>query len=70
MNISFFKKTISLLIIVLFAFLLNACKTIKAAVSFKWGKRTESEYHLAAKKNQKIYTSTAYPNPWIGKGPI
>jgi hypothetical protein len=41
MNNTVLKRVIFLLSIVLFIFSLSACKTIKAAVSFKWGKRTE-----------------------------
>jgi hypothetical protein len=65
MNNSVLKKVILLLSIVLFIFSLSACETIKAAVSFKWGKRTEYEHHLEAKKAQKEYPSTSYPGPWI-----
>jgi len=59
------KKIILLLSIVLFIFSLSACKTLKAAVSFKWGKRTEYERHLEAKKTQKEYPSTSYAGPWL-----
>ena len=65
MNISVLKNIILLLSIVLFIFSLSACKTLKAAVSFKWGKRTECEYLLEAKKAQKEYPSTSYAVPWL-----
>jgi hypothetical protein len=54
-----------LLSIVLFIFSLSACETIKAGVSFKWGKRTKCEHHLEAKKAQKEYPSTSAAGPWI-----
>ena len=53
MNNSVLKRVILLLSIVLFIFSLSACETMKAAVSFKWGKRTECEHHLEAKKDPK-----------------
>ena len=65
MNNSVLKRGILLLSIVLFIFSLSACKTLKAAVSFKWGKRTECEHHLEAKKTQKEYPSTSYAVPWL-----
>jgi hypothetical protein len=65
MNNSVLKKVILLLSIVLFIFSLSACETIKAAVSFKWGKRTKCEHHLEAKKAQKEYPSTSAAGPWI-----
>ena len=49
MNKSVLKRVILLLSIVLFIFSLSACETIKAAITFKWGKRTEYERHLEAK---------------------
>jgi hypothetical protein len=49
MNNSVLKRVILLLSIVLFIFSLSACETIKAAITFKWGKRTEYERHLEAK---------------------
>ncbi len=52
MSNSVLKRVIFLLTIVLFIFYLSACKTMKAAVSFKWGKITESEHHLEVKKAQ------------------
>ncbi len=67
MNNSVLKKVILLLSIVLFIFSLSACETIKAAVSFKWGKRTKCEHHLEAKKatsltffSAKNLTKTAF----------
>jgi len=65
MNNSVLKKIILLLSIVLFIFSLSACKTLKAAISFKWGKGPECEHHLEAKKTQKEYLSTLYAGPWI-----
>ena len=65
MNNSVLKRVIFLLSIVLFIFSLSACKTIKAAVSFKWGKRTKCEHHLEAKKSQKEYPSTSAAGPWV-----
>ena len=59
MNNSVLKKIMLLLSIVLFIISLSACKTLKAAVSFKWGKITESEHHLVAKKSQKEYPKTS-----------
>jgi hypothetical protein len=56
MNTWVFKKVIFLLPIVLFIFSLSGCKTIKAAVSFQWGKRIESEHHLEAKKPKENIT--------------
>ena len=53
MNNSILKRVILFLSIVLFIFSLSACETIKAAVSFKWGKRTEYEHHLEAKKPKR-----------------
>ena len=38
---------------------------MKAAVSFKWGKRTECERHLEAKKVQIKYPSTSNEDPWL-----
>ena len=49
MNNSVLKRVILILGIVLFIFSLSACETIKAAITFKWGKRTEYERHLEAK---------------------
>ena len=49
MNKSVLKRVILLLSIVLFIFSLSACETIRAAITFKWGKRTEYERHLEAK---------------------
>jgi hypothetical protein len=49
MNKSVLKRVILLLSFVLFIFSLSACETIKAAITFKWGKRTEYERHLEAK---------------------
>ena len=65
MNNTVLKRVIFLLSIVLFIFSLSACETIKAAVSFKWGKRTKCEHHLEAKKAQKEYPSTSAAGPWI-----
>lgn len=65
MNNSVLKKIILLLSIVLFIFSLSACKTLKAAVSFKWGKKTEYGRHLEAKKTQKEYPLTSIAGPWI-----
>ena len=65
MSNSVLKKIIFLLTIVLFIFSLSGCETMKAAVSFKWGKRTEFEHHLVAQKAQKEYSSTLYTGPWI-----
>ena len=65
MNNSTLKKVILLLSIVLFIFSLSACKTIKAAVSFQWGKRIESKYYLEAKKSPKEYPPTSNAGPWI-----
>ena len=59
MNNRVLKRVILLLGIVLFIFFLSACKTIKTTVSFKWGKRTESEHYLEAKKALKEYPSTS-----------
>ena len=59
MNNRVLKNIIFLLTIVLFILSLSACKTMKAAVSFKWGKRTECERHLEAKKVQIKYPSTS-----------
>jgi len=55
MNNRVLKNIIFLLTIVFFIFSLSACKTMKAAVSFNWGKRTECKHHLEAKKDQKEY---------------
>ena len=57
MNNSVLKKVILLLSIVFFIFSLSACETIKAAVTFNWGKRTEYERHLEAKTPKKEYPS-------------
>ena len=65
MNNSILKRAILLLSIVLFMFSLSSCETIKAAVSFKWGKRTGYERHLKAKNGQKEYPSTSYAGPWL-----
>ena len=65
MNNRVLKHIIFLLIIVLFIFSLSACKTMKAAVSFKWGKRTECKRHLEAKKDQREYLLTSNAGPWI-----
>jgi len=65
MSNSVLKRIILLLSIVLFIFSLSACKTLKAAVSFKWGKRTKSEHHLEAKKTPKEYLSTSNEGPWL-----
>jgi hypothetical protein len=56
------------IVIVLSMFFLSACKTIKAAVSFEWGKITESVHQLEAKKAQKEYPSTS--NPEIKKDTV
>jgi hypothetical protein len=58
MNNHVLKRVILLLSIVLFIFSLSACETIKAAITFKWGKRTEYERHLEAKTPKKEYPST------------
>ena len=50
MNNIVLKRVILILGIVLFIFSLSACETMKAAISFKWGKRTEYERSLEAKK--------------------
>jgi len=65
MNNRVLKNIIFLLTIVLFILSLSACKTMKAAVSFKWGKRTECERHLEAKKVQIKYPSTSNEDPWL-----
>jgi hypothetical protein len=70
MNNSVFKKSIFLLVIVLSIFFLSACETMKAAVSFKWGKRTNNKHNLEAKKAQKECPSTSCSNPSIMKGPV
>ena len=57
MNNSVLKNIILLLSIVFFIFSLSACETIKAAITFKWGKRTEYERHLEAKTPKKEYPS-------------
>jgi hypothetical protein len=53
MNNRVLKRVILLLSIVLFIFSLSACETMKAAISFKWGKRTEYEHYLEAKKPKR-----------------
>jgi len=53
MNNSVLKRVILILGIVLFMFSLSACETMKAAISFKWGKRTEYEHYLEAKKPKR-----------------
>lgn len=53
MNSSLLKRVILILGIVLFIFSLSACETMKAAISFKWGKRTEYEHSLEAKKTKR-----------------
>ncbi|MBW2603572.1 MAG: hypothetical protein JRE28_04545 [Deltaproteobacteria bacterium] len=63
MNDRVLKRVILLLSIVLFIFSLSACKTMKAAVSFKWGKRTKCEHHLEAKKAQKEYPPNLIQRP-------
>jgi hypothetical protein len=65
MNNSIIKKIMLILSIVLFIFSLVSCKTLKAAVSFKWGKRTESEHYLEAKNTQKKYLLISYTDPWM-----
>jgi hypothetical protein len=70
MNNSFLKRVILLLSTVFFIFSLSACKTMKAAVSFKWGKRIESEHQLEARKALKEYPSTSYANEWIYTGSL
>jgi hypothetical protein len=64
-DIRVLKNVIYLLAIVFFVFSLSACKTMKAGVSFKWGKTIECEHHLEAKKAQKEYLLTSYTSPWI-----
>ena len=59
------KRAIPLLCIVSLIFSFCGCKTIKAAVSFKWGKRTGSEHHLEAKKDQREYPSALDAGFWI-----
>jgi len=53
MNNNVLKRVILILGIVLFIFSLSACETMKAAISFKWGKRTEYERSLEAKKPKR-----------------
>jgi hypothetical protein len=58
MNNRVLKRVILLLSIVFFIFSLNACETMKAAITLKWGKRTEYERHFEAKTPKKEYPST------------
>ena len=53
MNNSILKRVTLILGVVLFIFSLSACETMKAAISFKWGKRTEYERSLEAKKPKR-----------------
>ena len=53
MNNSILKTVILILGIVLFIFSLSACETMKAAISFKWGKRTDYVRSLEAKRPKR-----------------
>lgn len=53
MNNSILKRIILLLSIVVFIFSLSACKTIKAAVSFKWGQWAGNMHPHEVAKVQK-----------------
>ena len=53
MNNSILKRVILILGIVLFIFSLSACETMKAAISFKWGKRTDYVRSLEAKRPKR-----------------
>jgi len=57
MNNNVFKRVIFLLLIVLFTFSLSACKTMKAAVSFKWGQWTGNGHPYEVEKVQKEGTT-------------
>ena len=61
MNNSVLKRVILILGIVLFIFSLSACETMKAAISFKWGKRTEYEHYLEAKKPKRNIPQSHIP---------
>ncbi len=70
MNNRVIKNIIFLLPIVLFIFSLSACKTMKAAVSFKWGKRIECKRHLEAKKVQKKISLNLKRRPMVNEQTI
>jgi hypothetical protein len=53
MNNGVLKRVILILGIVLFIFSLSACETMKAAISFKWGKRTDYVRSLEAKRPKR-----------------
>jgi hypothetical protein len=53
MNYGVLKRVLFLLAIVLLLFSFSACKTIKAAVSFKWGRWGGNGHHHDVAKVQK-----------------
>lgn len=61
MNFRVLKRAILLLYIVFSLFSFNSCKTIKAAVSFKWGQWRGNGYPHEVAKGQKEVA----PSDWV-----